>query len=540
VATVARAMRGLSALPGRQQFGTILGLAVVASLAIAAWMWGQSLDYRVLFSNVSDRDGGAIVAALNQMNTPYKFADGGTILVPSSHVHDARLRLASQGLPKGSIVGFELMERQRIGVTQFQERINYQRALEGELAKSIQSLSAVRAARVHLAIPKSSVFLRDQQKPSASVLLNLYPGRTLERAQIAGILNLVSSSIPELAPKHVSVLDETGALLSAQTHAEDGSMLDATQLQYLQNVESSYMHRIVAILEPIVGRENVRAQVTADIDFSRTEQMAELFKPNASQDSAAIRSRQLAESSQSGGTTVSGGIPGALSNQPPAAATVPLGAQPAAGTPARPVAAATPTAAGAPAGNRRLDTTTNFEVDRTIRHTRNPTGTIRRLSAAVVVNHRRTINESGETVTTPRTEKEVTQITDLVRDAIGFSKERGDSLKVANAAFTVTPVETAPEVPIWKQPENVSLAKEAGRYLLMALVGAYVLFGMVRPLLRHLATYRPPPPPPQPVAELNVLQSAQSADRLTQARQIAQQDPRIVANVVRGWVGGNG
>ena len=552
VVSVGNALRGLSQLPGRQQFGTILGLAVVASLAIAAWMWGQSPDYRVLYSNLSDRDGGAIVAALNQMNVPYKFSDGGgAILVPTSHVHDARLRLASQGLPKGSVVGFEVMEQQRIGITQFQEQINYQRALEGELAKSIQSLSAVQAARVHLAIPKSSVFMREQQKPSASVLLNLYSGRTLERAQIAGIVNLVSSSVPELASKSVSVLDQSGTLLSAQTHAEDGTMLDASQLQYLQSMESSYMKRIVAILEPLVGRENVRAQVTADIDFSSTEQMAELYKPNSKQDDAAIRSQQLAESAQSGGPTTPQGVPGALSNQPPGAATAPIGSQPApgqspsSGGPARAGAPATSPAASAgqsagQSGNTRRDTTTNFEVDKTIRHTRNPTGTIRRLSAAVVVNHKRTINDKGETVTTPLPEKDMNQITELVRDAIGFSKERGDALNVANAPFSVTEHEPAPEVPFWKQPENISLAKEVGKNLLIALVGVYLLFGFVRPMLRQLATYKPAPPPPAPANELQVLQAAQSADRLTQARQIAQQDPRIVANVVRGWVSKNG
>lgn len=555
MASVGNALRGLSQLPGRQQFGTILGLAVVAAIAIAAWMWGQSSDYRVLYSNVSDRDGGAIVSALTQMNVPYRFGEGGgAILVPAAHVHDARLRLASQGLPKGSVVGFEVMEQQRIGITQFQEQINYQRALEGELAKSVQSLSAVQAARVHLAIPKSSVFMREQQKPSASVLLNLYPGRTLERAQIAGIVNLVSSSVPELAPKNVSVLDQDGTLLSAQARAEDGTMLDASQLQYLQSVEASYMNRIVAILEPLVGRENVRAQVTADIDFSSTEQMAELYKPNSKQDDAAIRSLQLAESAQNGGSATPQGVPGALSNQPPAAATAPIGSQPAlgqpasSGGPARAGAAAGPAASSGPfaassagqSGNTRRDATTNFELDKTIRHTRMPTGTIRRLSAAVVVNHKRSTNDKGETVSTPLPEKNMNQIAELVRDAIGFSQQRGDTLSVANAPFSVTEREPAPETPYWKQPENISLAKEVGKNLLIALVGVYLLLGLVRPMLRQLAAYRPPPPPPAPAGELQVLQAAQSADRLTQARQIAQQDPRIVANVVRGWVSKNG
>ena len=550
MASVGNVLQGLSQLPGRQQFGSILGIAVVISIAVAAWIWGQSPDYRVLFSNLSDRDGGAIVAALNQMNVPYKFSDGGgAIMVPESQVHDARLRLASQGLPKGSVVGFELMEQQRIGVTQFQEQINYQRALEGELAKSIQSISAVQAARVHLAIPKSSVFMREQQRPSASVLVNLYPGRTLERAQIAGIVNLVSSSVPDLAAKNVSVIDQSGTLLSTQTHAEDGTMLDATQLQYLQTIETSYINRILSILEPVVGRDNVRAQVTADIDFSSTEQMAELYKPNAKQDDAAIRSQQLAESASNGGSAAAQGVPGALSNQPPGAATAPLGTQPtpaaaaaAAGTPpaAGAPAAATPAASAAQSGNSRKETTTNYEVDKTIRHTRNPTGAIRRLSAAVVVNHKHSTNEQGETVTTPRSEKEMAQITELVRDAIGFNKDRGDALNIANAPFSVAEREPLPELPLWKQPENISLAKTVGKNLLIALIAAYLILGVIRPMLRQLATYKPPPPPPPVTVNAQGLPLNPSGDRLAQVRQIAQQDPRIVANVVRSWVNKNG
>jgi len=543
MATLGNVLQGLSQLPGRQQFGTILGVALVVAVAVAAWMWGQSPDYRVLYSNLSDRDGGAIVAALNQMNVPYKFSDGGgAIMVPESQVHDARLRLASQGLPKGSVVGFELMEQQRIGVTQFQEQINYQRALEGELAKSIQSLSAVQAARVHLAIPKSTVFMREQQRPSASVLVNLYPGRTLERAQIAGIVNLVSSSVPELAAKSVSVIDQSGTLLSVQTHAQDGTMLDANQLQYLQTLEATYINRILSILEPLVGRENVRAQVTADIDFSSTEQMAELYKPNAKPDDAAIRSQQLAESASNGGSGAAQGVPGALSNQPAAAATAPLGTQPtpAAAAKGPTAAAAAPGASPAQVGNTRKETTTNFEVDKTIRHTRNPTGAIRRLSAAVVVNHKHSTNDKGETVTTPRPEKEMAQINALVRDAIGFNKDRGDTLNIANAPFSVVDREPPPEVPFWKQPDSISLAKTTGKNLLIALIAGYLIFGVIRPMLRQLATYRPPPPPPPLPVTAQGLKLGQGGDRLAQVREIAQQDPRIVANVVRSWVNKNG
>ena len=272
------AFGNLGRIPVRQLVALMVGAAAAVALGVGAWMWTQAADYKVLYSNLTDRDGGAIIAGLTQMNVPYKFSEGGSaILVPSDKVHDARLRLASQGLPKGSVVGFELVDNQKFGATQFQEQINYQRGLEGELAKSIQSLSAVQTARVHLAIPKASVFVRDQQMPSASVLVSLYPGKTLARDQVTGILNLVASSVPELATKNVSVLDQNGNLISANGSGADAGGLDSTQLSYVQQIEQATIQRIVDILEPVVGRGNARVQVSAEVDFSRIEAVAETF-----------------------------------------------------------------------------------------------------------------------------------------------------------------------------------------------------------------------------------------------------------------------
>ncbi|HMY07563.1 MAG TPA: flagellar basal-body MS-ring/collar protein FliF, partial [Accumulibacter sp.] len=273
VSPLDRAREALARLSNRQKVLLMVALAaVIALLVVAALMFRQS-DYKILFSNVTERDGGAIIAALEQMNVPFKFNDSGSaILVPANRVHDIRLRLATQGLPRGGAVGFELMEAQKFGISQFAEQINYQRGLEGELARTIQSIGAVQLARVHLAIPKPSVFMREEQKPSASVLLNLYPGRTLEPLQIAGIQNLVAASVPQLAPSAVTLLDQSGALISQVKSKLLEAGLDPTQVKYIQEVEASIIKRVEDILTPIVGAGNFRVQIAADIDFSQAEQ----------------------------------------------------------------------------------------------------------------------------------------------------------------------------------------------------------------------------------------------------------------------------
>ncbi|HWV04506.1 flagellar basal-body MS-ring/collar protein FliF, partial [Ralstonia sp.] len=293
------------------------GAALVAVIA-AAMLWSRAPDYRVLYSNVSDSDGGAIIAALQQMNVPYRFAEGGTaIMVPETSVHEARLKLASQGLPKGGQAGFELMENQKFGTSQFAEQVNYQRALEGELARTIQAMQEVQSARVHLAMTKPSVFVREQAKPSASVLLKLYPGRMLDRSQVQAIGHLVSSSVPNLPLANVTVVDQSGRLLSS-SFQDTASGLDPTQLSYVRDVEQGYIKRIEAILGPVVGEDNVRAQVTADVDLDNTEQMAETYRPNQDPANAAVRSTHTAEATQNK-ADAQGGVPGALSNQPPTA-----------------------------------------------------------------------------------------------------------------------------------------------------------------------------------------------------------------------------
>jgi len=246
---------GLPQTPGVRTALLSAGAALILAIMVGIWLWSQQPDYRVLFSNFNDKDGGSIVASLQQMNVPYKYSDSGTaILVPASQVHDARLKLATQGLPKGGNVGFELMENQKLGVSQFLEQVNFQRALEGELAKTIQSVASVQAARVHLAIPKPNVFVRDQQNPTASVLLNLYPGRILDQAQVNAILHLVASSVPELSTKNVSIVDQNGNLLSDTNKQSGSNNLDPSQIKYVQDFQDNVVKRVESIITPIVGK----------------------------------------------------------------------------------------------------------------------------------------------------------------------------------------------------------------------------------------------------------------------------------------------
>jgi flagellar M-ring protein FliF len=520
----------------------MVAVASVVAVIVAGWLWGQSPDYRVLYANLSDRDGGAVISSLQQMNVPFKFADGGgALLVPANQVHEVRLRLAGQGLPKGGLVGFEVMETQKLGTSQFQEQVNYQRALEGELARSIQSLAAVSGARVHLAFSKPSVFVREQQKPSASVLLSLHPGRTLDHGQVSAIVHLVSSSIPDLPVKNVTVIDQSGSLLTAQDVNSVG--LDPGQLKYLRDVEQGFVKRVEAILTPITGPNNVLAQVTADIDFSQSEHIAEIFNPNQVA-TAAVRSQQTTESS-GGGTQAASGVPGALSNQPPSTSSTPA-------TPANGASAAQSSQSGATPSATRRDSTVNYEVDKTIRHTRQATGAIKRLSVAVVVNHRKLVDAQGKVTTKALAPAEMEQIDALVKEVMGYNKDRGDSLKVTNSAFTVGEVEKIVEPPLWKQPETLAMAKEIGRYLLIGGLLLFLVFRVLRPMLANLSEIRPHELSHSEGSAVGgggggggdehepMQHQLSHADNLEAARQLARSEPKLVASVVKQWVNKDG
>ncbi len=542
VASSASAGR-LATLPVATKLKLALGVVGLIAVLAALAMWTSRGDYRVLYANLSEKDGGAIIAQLSQMNIPYRHADGGNaILVPADKVHDARLKLASAGLPKGSVIGFELMDNAKFGQTQFQERLTFQRGLEGELTRSIGALGAVSSARVHLALPQANGFFREQQKPSASVLLTLHPGRALDRAQVAGIVHLVSSSVPELTPKAVSVIDQTGMLLSGPSEASSGQGLDAQQLQYVQQVEANYLKRVVDILEPVVGRDNLRATIAAEIDFSQTESTAEEFKPNQGNAPAAVRSQQVTEAGGGAMPAAPSGVPGAASNQPPQAAAAPINGA------SSPLHAAQGGSAGA--GNSRRDATTNYEVDKTVRVTRAATGTVRRLNTAVVVNHRVTTAPNGKITSTPLSNDEIEKLTALVQEAIGYSKERGDSLKLINAPFKVDAMPKEAELPLWKQDRITDLVRGAVTPAALALVALVIVFGLLRPALKAALAAPPPSAARQglnvvadnklvlPSGGAPMLEAPRSTMHLDNARAVAKQNPGAVANIVRDWVKG--
>lgn len=545
-----------AAMDRGQRLRLAVGAVLLVAIGVAALVMGRQADWRVLYTNLADRDGGAVIAQLTTMNVPYKYTEGGgAILVPADRVHDVRLKLASLGLPKGSTNGFEMMESSRFGMTQFQERLTFQRGLEGELTRSIQSIASVASARVHMALPNQNGFFREQQRPSASVLLSLHPGRTLDKAQLAGIVHLVSSSVPEMSPSAVSVLDDTGKLLS---NPPDGSgtglSADAEQLQYIKQVEDLYSRRILEIMEPLVGKQNVRAQVTAELDFSQTESTTESHTPNQTAESGAVRSQQMVESINGAANPGPSGIPGATTNQPPAQPGAPINGQ-----------AQTLTAAGqngAATNSSKKESIINYEVDKTVRVVKGASGVIKRVNAAVVVNHKTVTDDKGKTTTVPLTEAEIEKMTALVRETVGFNKDRGDSVNLMNAPFAIEKTEVV-EMPLWRSPEALEVARSFAWPLGMLALAAMVFFGAIRPGMKNLT--QPPqkagdgvtdvqgregrldaleadqPDRPQltgPGGSVDPNQLSEAEQRLEDARRLTRDNPQAVANIVKAWING--
>jgi flagellar M-ring protein FliF len=541
------------ALPGRLQLMALVGVAALVAVLVLMAVYSRDSDYRVLFPGLNEKDGGQVIDRLVQMNVPYKFADGGSsILVPSSRVAELRMKLAAAGLPSpgysghggSGAPGYELLDQNSFGQTQGAERMKFQRAKEGELVRSIQSLESVKSARVHLALPNQNGFFREQQKPSASIILTLHPGRTMERGQIAGIVSLVSSSVPEMNPKAVSVIDGSGVLLSGAAEDDGAGELNSQQLQYRRDIEANHLKRVMALLEPVVGRDNVRATVTAEVDFARVEQTAEAYRPNQGADAPVTIREQRSEETSGPASATPAGVPGAASNQPQAAASAPING------PAQTLQTAS---GGTTGGNMRREAATRYEVDRTVTVTRNAVGNVKRLSAAVVVNHRSTTDPKGKTTTVPLSEKDIEQLTALVQQGIGYSAERGDVVRVINAPFRSEPVPAEQPTPLWQQPWLLDLLKTAAAPLALSVVALVLVFSLIRPAVRQMLA---PPPAPEPGSGLNEvvddganlsaleggalpqLAAPANNDRLEAARNLAKQNPAAVANIVRGWVSG--
>jgi len=550
-------LQGFAALPGVKQAGLMVGLAASIALAVAVVLWSQSPNYSLLFANLSAQDLASVTQSLDDAGVPYRLEHGsGAVLVPAGKVHDLRLKLAAKGLPETPESGFDLLDRESgFGTSRFMEKARYQRALEGELAKSIQSLSVVESARVHLALPKESVFVRDHANPSASVLVRLRPGGKLSESQIAGIVHLLAASVPKLEPEAVTVVDQRGRLLS-DAAGQDGLELSADQFEYSRRVEEEYRRRVTEILAPIVGPAGVRAEVTADLDFTQVEQTQERYQP----DRTAVRSEQIREEMNSNGDPM--GVPGALTNQPPRGGSL-----------------STTDVGTANSQSSSKEIVRNYEVDRTISHSRMAPGRLKRLTVAVMLDYRKTLGPDGQVEQKPLDDTEIARLTELVKQAVGFDPERNDSINIINMPFQSDgALEAAEAIPLWQQPWVWELVKPA----LGALFVLLLALGVLRPTLKNLAesgriieseanTQRLPvgegdaaglPGPEDDQLQLSqegaallendgegvlvdeeaeeepAAQESEEEPAITidMARELVREDPRRVAQIVKSWV----
>ncbi len=546
------APRGLlDAVPGLKQVALLIGVAAAVAAAIWLVLWSQGQNYSVLYGQLSERESGQVMDALTAAGIEYKLSGSGAVSVPESKVQEARIRLASQGLPQSDAMGIEMIQKESaIGSSSMMESARYQSALETELARTIIKVQGVQSARVHLALPKPSAFVRDSRKATASVMVQLYPGRRLEPGQVAAIVHLVAASVPELAASDVTLVDQAGTLLNSSDENSEGA-ISTRQFDYTRKLEDSYQRRIVELLEPIVGPGRVRATVTADLDFTVTEEARENYDPQKT----AIRSEQTAQESHRGGDGAEG-IPGALSNQPPGTSGAPViaGAAPTPGSPPAAAVAASgaaqSTAASTGPTSNSQRSTRNFEVDRTLSYVKQPVGTLKRLSVGVVLDDWQKVDADGKVATTAMSDADIKRFTQLVRDSIGLRDDRGDKLELINQAFkSPMPIGPVEGPPVWEKPWVAQFAKQivgAGLTLLVA-------FLVLRPLMKSLTRPTARLAAPGESGELpgdRVSLSGQGdkpiklapsfEQQIAAARTLVGQDPRKAAQVVKDWVAADG
>ncbi|MBU6249110.1 MAG: flagellar M-ring protein FliF [Xanthomonadaceae bacterium] len=542
-------LRDIARSPASRQLLLLVGVALAVAMGVAVVLWSRSPNYGLLYAGLDQKDAAAITQALQSTNTPYTLsADGNSIMAPQSQLAAIRLRLAGQGLPQGSsnatiVPGAD----SPFGMSDLAERTRYQQMLETDLGNTIAGLQSVRSARVHLALPKPSAFIRDNHQASASVLVSLFPGRQLDASQVAAIVHLVSSSVPDLDPKQVSVVDQQGQLLTGDA-PDSAAAVGDTRLRLATRMENMYAERIEELLTPLVGPGKVRAQVYVDLDFSQTEKASETYNP----DHPALRSEQTSTQQSTGGAAAAGGVPGALSNQPPNTPAQPTAANPQAGA----GAAATTTAATSAPTESSSSATRNFELDRTISHVTDPAGRLARLSVAVVVDNK-TVGTGKDAKSEPFSAQELTHLTDLAKNAVGFDAARGDSVSVVNQAFhhdANAGDDNLPATPFWQRPGMLDLIKQGGGILVALLVA----FGLLRPLLKGLGrspsdTPGPAQALPSPMPKVSVQiadipedeparigQAIAYEQKINMAKRMVSENPKQVAQVVRNWVGDNG
>ena len=553
----AQTVNGFQGLPALRQIGLMVGLAASVALGVAVVLWSQQPAYTLLYANLGSKDAGEVVDALQKSGIGFRVDETtGAVMVESGKVQSARMQLAKDGLPEGNAMGFEMLQKdQGFGTSQFIETARFQRALEGEMSRTIATLRNVETARVHLAIPKRSVFLRERSNPSASVMLNMYSGRSLEEGQIAAIVHLVSSSVPHLKPADITVVDQRGNLLSSGGSG-DGMAPASSQFSYNRKLEKTYAERIRQLLEPIIGAGRVRASVNADLDFTVTERTQEVYNPGQPQ-LRLLRSEQTSEDSTTA-TAGASGVPGALSNQPPEDAVLQQAGN--AGTPAQDGSIQSTSSTAMPMNSSKTSTR-NYELDKTISHTKLASGTIRRLSIAVVIDDKRELNEDDELVNKSWADEELKQFTNLVKEAVGFDQQRGDTLNIINSSFIPLPeAEALPEPSLLEQP----WVWDAARYAAGAMGLLIVVFGVLKPVMRSLAEkgaqgMQGGGMVPVAAGEAGGMaedqlsltganpQQAQLAapqmgyeQHLEAAKSAVGEDPKRVAQVVKNWVGEDG
>ncbi len=546
VPTAARAAitpRSLVEIPGVKQVGLLVGVAAAVAAAIWLVLWSQGQSYTVLYGQMSERETGQVMDALNAAGIEFKLNPSGAVAVPEAKVQEARIKLASQGLPQSDSMGVEMIQKDSpLGASSLMESARYQSVLETELGRTISKVQGVQGARVHLALPKPTVFLRDARKPTASIMLQLYPGRRLDPGQVAAVVHLVASSVPELSASDVTLVDQAGSLLNSPDENSEAAVT-TRQFDYTHKLEESYQRRIMELLEPLVGAGRVRATVTADLDFTVTEETRENYDPQKT----AVRSEQTSSESRKGGDAAEG-IPGALSNQPPGTSGAPV--IPGAATPGNPDPTGAQTAVNAAPSSSSQRSTRNFEVDRKLSYVKQPVGALRHLNVGVVLDDWQKYDEAGKATTTPMSEEDVKRFTELVKESIGIKADRGDQLNLINQTFkSAAPVGPMEGPPIWQQPWVIPLARQlvgAGLVLVLAVL-------VLRPLMKSLTKSSVGTRSAAQGTELegdrvslsgqaeNPIKLAPSFEQqIAAARTLVGQDPRRAAQVVKDWVSADG
>ena len=544
-------LKQIARSPATRQLMLLVGVALAVAIGVGVVLWSRGPNYALLYAGLDSKDAAAVTQALQSANTPYTLsADGSSISVPAADLAAVRLKLASQGLPQGSAGTAMPGADSPFGMSDLAERTRYQQMLETDLGNTIAGLQSVRSARVHLALPKPSAFVRDNRQASASVLLTLYPGRQLDQSQVAAIVHLVASSVPELDAKQVSIIDQQGQLLTI-SDPDSASAIGDSRLRLATRLENTYAQRVEDLLTPLVGPGRVRAQVSAEMDFSQTEKATESY----GHEHPALRSEQT-NSEQRHDVAQNNGVPGALSNQPPNTVAQPTAARPNAGKPGATNAATAQASAPSEASS---SATRNYELDRTVSHVSDPAGRLARLSIAVLVDNKPVGTDPSKSV--PFTAQELQHLTDLTKNAIGFDEKRGDSVSVINQPFHQNPVdEKLPQEPFWQRPGMMDLIKQGVGVLIALIVGFVFLRPMLKGLLKGPAPAMQPalagPIPTvsvrltddgddQPALEsgrsrLGSPQAMAYEQRIGLARRMVAENPKQVAQVVKNWVGEDG